>query len=474
MAKYNPLFKKFLVIFFVLFILTLSIPQPASASFTWHDGTIKYSIITNCVSIIIGNPYTEYGAGTYVGYLTDPTAGQPEPNTTYYVHVVIYGLGNSCAGMYAYIDIGLPANTALAINSTDKVYCFYDGGLIPDAECPQSLPASSYNTGMYKVPSINPNQTWPIPQGHNLEIQIPVRSTTPLSGSNLQAAVWMLDGNSSPWLNPTKGVFVFANPQSISGNTGVPGVTLSYTDGVLKTATSNGSGNYSFQVSYDWAGMVTPSKTGVSFIPSSRTYTGVTSDLTGQNYVAKINKTFTSAAALDGWMLESTENSNQGGSLNATATTFQLGDKSADRQYKAVLSFNTASLPDTIIIQSAVIKIKQSGLLTGSNPFNILGNLYGDISTGWFGTSSSLALTDFNAAASAAKVGAFNKIPAGGWYSMTLNATGRSNINKIGLTQFRLYFGKDDNDDMSAYFMKFFSGNAVSGKPQLIITYTLP
>ncbi|MCJ7724081.1 MAG: hypothetical protein MUP03_08110 [Anaerolineales bacterium] len=474
MAKYNSLLKKFLVIFSVLFILALSLPQRAYASSAWYDGSIEYSTILNCWSIINGTPYYENGAGTYVGYIADPTAGQPEPNTTYYVHVVIYGLGNSCSGMYAYIDIGLPANTALAINSTDKVYCFYDGGLIPDAECPQSLPASSYNTGMYKVPSINPNQTWPIPQGHNLEIQIPVRSTTPLSGSNFQAAVWMLDGNDSPWLNPTRGVSVYANPHTISGNAGAPGVTLSYTDGSLKTATSNGSGNYSFQVSYGWNGTVTPSKTGVSFIPSSRTYTGVISDQTGQNYVAKIDKTFTSAGALDGWVLESTENSNQGGSLNATATTFQLGDNAADRQYKAVLSFNTASLPDTIIIQSAVIKIKQSGMPTGSNPFNILGNLWVDISTGWFGTSSALALTDFNAAASAAKVGTFNKIPAGGWYSMTLNATGRSNINKIGLTQFRLYFGKDDNDDMSADFMKFFSGNAVSGKPQLIITYTLP
>jgi hypothetical protein len=176
----------------------------------WYDGLIQYSTIINCVSIITGYPYFESGAGTYVGYYANPSSGLPIPNSVYYVHIIIYGLGNACSGMYAYVDLGLPANTSLAISAGNPVYCFADG--IASTGCPQTLPASTYNPGLFKVPSTAVNETWPLPQGHNWEFQIPVTSTTTLSGSTLQAGIWMLDGNDSPWLNPTEGVYVFAPP----------------------------------------------------------------------------------------------------------------------------------------------------------------------------------------------------------------------------------------------------------------------
>jgi len=195
---------------------------PASSAqldgIAWYDGAIQYSTITNCASIIFGNPYQENGAGTYVGFLADPDAGLPTPNQTYYVHVVIAGLGNACSGMRAYIDLGLPANTSLAIDNTNKVYCFYNGQPIdPPSECPQVLPPSPYNPGMYDIPSPNSEHayTWPIPQGSFLEIQVPVRSSTALTNSAMQASVWMLDGNDSPWLHPQQGVYVFDNQPSI-------------------------------------------------------------------------------------------------------------------------------------------------------------------------------------------------------------------------------------------------------------------
>ena len=73
---------------------------------------------------------------------------------------------------------------------------------------------------------------------------------------------------------------------TITGNTGVPGVTLSYTDGTPKTATSDGSGNYSFTVSYNWSGTVTPSLLGYAFVPGSRSYLNVLADQTVQDYTA--------------------------------------------------------------------------------------------------------------------------------------------------------------------------------------------
>jgi hypothetical protein len=160
--------------------------------------------------------------------------------------------------------------------------------------------------------------------------------------------------------------------------------------------------------------------------------------------------------------------------MNATAATFQLGDDASNRQYRAILSFDTSSLPNNAEVLSATLKIQQSGAPVGSNPFNVLGNLWADIRQGPFG-SLTLQLADFNAAASAVKVGAFNKTPSSGWYSDLLNAIGLSKINKTGPTQFRLYFGMDDNNNRRADYMKFTSGNgAASSRPQLIITYKLP
>ncbi len=79
---------------------------------------------------------------------------------------------------------------------------------------------------------------------------------------------------------------VDASTYTISGNAGIAGATLSYTDGTAKTATADGSGNYSFTVSYNWSGTVTPSLTGYTFSPTNKTYTSVTSNQTSQNYTA--------------------------------------------------------------------------------------------------------------------------------------------------------------------------------------------
>jgi hypothetical protein len=74
----------------------------------------------------------------------------------------------------------------------------------------------------------------------------------------------------------------------ISGNVGIGGVTLSYTDGIPKTVMSDGSGNYSLSVSYGWSGTVTPYRVGYSFSPANKTYVNVTSHQTAQNYLATL------------------------------------------------------------------------------------------------------------------------------------------------------------------------------------------
>jgi uncharacterized repeat protein (TIGR02543 family) len=82
------------------------------------------------------------------------------------------------------------------------------------------------------------------------------------------------------------GLTINAITYTISGNAGVAGATLSYTDGSPQTATADGSGDYSFSVSYNWTGTVTPSLTGYTFSPDHIDYANVLTDLTGQDYTA--------------------------------------------------------------------------------------------------------------------------------------------------------------------------------------------
>jgi Leucine-rich repeat (LRR) protein len=184
-------------------------------------------------------------------------------------------------------------------------------------------------------------------------------------------------------------------------------------------------------------------------------------------------QTVLSSAAQDGWVLESSETSNKGGTLNAKATTFNLGDDAANRQYRGMLQFNV-SLPAGAVITSVTLKIKKSGLV-GTNPFGTHGPLLVDIGKPFFGTSAALALGDFQAAAGKSAAASFGKTPAGAWYSAVLNSAAMAFINPAGVTQFRLRFTKDDNNDHGADYMMFFSGNApAASRPQLVIQYTVP
>ncbi|MGC8856904.1 MAG: DNRLRE domain-containing protein, partial [Anaerolineae bacterium] len=154
-------------------------------------------------------------------------------------------------------------------------------------------------------------------------------------------------------------------------------------------------------------------------------------------------------------------------------STFILGDDAADRQYRAVLSFDTSSLPDTAVITSAVIKIKQAAIV-GTNPFSTHGSLLADLNTPYFGSLANLEISDFEAPASQLAAATFGVTPASGWYSATVKGLVLPSINLTGTTQFRLRFAKDDNDDLSADQIKFYSGNAASDRPMLIIKYYVP
>jgi len=182
----------------------------------------------------------------------------------------------------------------------------------------------------------------------------------------------------------------------------------------------------------------------------------------------------TAAGASDGWVLESTETSGVGGSLNSTTTTIRVGDEAGDQQYRGILSFDTSELPDTAVIANVTLKIRKQGLV-GTNPFATHGALTAAIRKPYFGASIALANGDFRAAASASSGTAFGNMPVAGWYNATATSVVYPYINRTGTTQFRLRFTTDDNDDMGADYLRFYSGNAGAAyRPQLIVEYYVP
>lgn len=189
---------------------------------------------------------------------------------------------------------------------------------------------------------------------------------------------------------------------------------------------------------------------------------------------------FYSDGAHDGWILESKETSNKGGTINSTGITFKLGDNGQDRQYRAILHFPTGSLPDNAVITQVILMI-QLETVGGTNPFLTHRNIWVDIRQGAFGSFGpfqigALQAADFQAPASLYTVGWIQNNPVGGWYWTTLDGKAHSYVNLVGATQLRLGFEYDDDEDLREDYLSFFSGNysVQTARPQLSVKYYVP
>ena len=250
-------------------------PRESPGAYGWHDGTIQYSDTIDCFTsnVILGT-------GTWVGYWADTTNHLPTVNMVYYVHVVAYTIGNACVGPWGFFDLGLPANTSLAISAADPVMCYFNGTQYT-ADCPQTLPASPYNYGFYSIPSPDPSWAWPMPYGAPLEFLVPVISSTALSNATLQAGLWVIDGFDSPWLNPKYGVTVWnPTPPGAFIKTGPANGAYASTSLALTWGASSGATSYEY--CYDsvndnacgssWVSRGTSTSVSLSGLVNNRTY----------------------------------------------------------------------------------------------------------------------------------------------------------------------------------------------------------
>jgi hypothetical protein len=199
------------------------------------------------------------------------------------------------------------------------------------------------------------------------------------------------------------------------------------------------------------------------------------------NKVVIVTKTerFRSNGRNDGWILESREDSGVGGTKNSTSTIIRLGDDKQDRQYRSILHFATQYLPDDAVITQAILMLKVQGVV-GADPFTTHGSILVDIrgSFGSFGPFNikALQVSDFQAPANLTAIAAVQNNPVGGWYWAALDPSAFAYISRTGVTQLRLAFQLDDNDDLDPDYLTFFSGDSEDQaiRPHLLIDYYLP
>ena len=284
--------------------------------------------------------------------------------------------------------------------------------------------------------------------------------------------------------NPTKLTsvsFTVTFSESVSGvdtadfsltTTGVTGASITGVTGSGATRTvtvSTGSGN----------GTIRLNVLDNDSIKDTAGNTLAGSFTSGQAYTVKkpVTLTIMSTNTQDGWVLESSENGNKGSTLNSTLTTFRLGDDASKKQYRGILSFKTSVLPDNAVITAVTLKVKKQGIVGGGNPLTIFQGFFADVKTGFFGTAAALQFADFQATSSKI-IGPTNGTFSANWYSINL-VNAKTFINKLtsnsGLTQIRLRFKLDDNNNAIANYLSLYSGNAPAGsRPQLVITYSIP
>jgi hypothetical protein len=115
-----------------------------------------------------------------------------------------------------------------------------------------------------------------------------------LEGRTLTGMAYTLYGGRATWDYAGKTAAAAATYQ-VSGTVTLSGAALSGVNfaatGGVSCTSSDATGGYACTVPQGWSGTVTPSLSGYSFTPPSRSYSNVAANQTAQNYTATLNAT---------------------------------------------------------------------------------------------------------------------------------------------------------------------------------------
>lgn len=150
-----------------------------------------------------------------------------------------------------------------------------------------------------------------------------------------------------------------------------------------------------------------------------------------------------------------------------SASAHRSGDKGMYNTdtYRTILSFDTRSLPDEAIVESASLQVTRRSL-TGS-----VQSVSVDIRRGSFGGNRALVQTDYGAAATATGVASFPPPPQdGAAIAVPLSSTGAVAVNPTGRTQLRLR--ATTPIDFAADELHIWGGESPGSAPRLTVEYT--
>jgi hypothetical protein len=187
---------------------------------------------------------------------------------------------------------------------------------------------------------------------------------------------------------------------------------------------------------------------------------------------------FLSNPTTDGWILESGETTSQGGTMNSIDPTLRVGDDAARKEYISIVSFHTNTLPDNALIDSVTLKLRKHSITGAGDPVKIFQGFLIDILPNGYSGNPALQLSDFTSAA-VNIYGPYTRTTIDNFYEFTLTS-GKAYINKLtennGITQIRVRFKLEDNDDALPNYLSLYSGNAsaTTVRPQLWVRYYLP
>ena len=245
------------------------------------------------------------------------------------------------------------------------------------------------------------------------------------------------------------------------------------TAGLAWTSSINGAigsgGSFSTSALSIGTHTITASVTDSGSLPGSDAITvTITGDLT---------VTFTSIGAEDGRVIESSENTNVGGTAtpNSTASSaLRVGDNNQDRQFKSFVSFDTCVDPgrrDHRLGDACSCGAARSPAPTRSPPTAPAG---WTSQTGAFGGTNALAAGRLPGRGHGGQrrqpVEPDGERRAVDGDASTPRAARRS--TRPARTQLRVYFTLDDNDDTGNDYIGFSGGEATTAnRPVLVVTY---
>lgn len=196
------------------------------------------------------------------------------------------------------------------------------------------------------------------------------------------------------------------------------------------------------------------------------------------NTIMPESMTFYSEAEFDGSILESSEGSGAGGSVDSAATNFRFGDDAANSRYRGFFSFDTSPIPSDAVISSAQVGFTRQSIV-GHEPWTFGQGLvdgdfaYLDLAVPHFGSGPELEPSDWQAEPTLTNVGRFVVPYKNGLTTMDLlNPEALPVINRNGRTQLRLYMSRGTNFDNSPDYITIGTGAAIGrNRPFMRVEY---